>query len=200
VAVKKKYGNKLSWADLILARGQHGLRIHGPEDLRLLLRARGHLASRKDTYWGAEKEWLAPSENRYEDLDNPSTLENPLAAVQMGLIYVNPGGRERTARPDEDRRAGARDLRPHGHGRRGNRGADLRRAHRRQGHGNGDAARSARAGSGAAIEDQGFGWMNPNMGGKATNAVTSASKARGRPTRPSGTWAISTCCSATSGN
>jgi catalase-peroxidase len=46
----------------------------------------------KDVYWGAEQEWLAPSENRYEDNDNPATLENPLAAVHMGLIYVNPEG------------------------------------------------------------------------------------------------------------
>jgi catalase-peroxidase len=46
----------------------------------------------KDVYWGAEKEWLAPSDSRYEDLNDPSTMENPLAAVQMGLIYVNPQG------------------------------------------------------------------------------------------------------------
>ncbi len=46
----------------------------------------------KDTYWGAEKEWLAPSDGRYGDVENPATMENPLAAVQMGLIYVNPEG------------------------------------------------------------------------------------------------------------
>ena len=46
----------------------------------------------KDTYWGAEKEWLAASDNRYDDVANPGTMENTLAAVQMGLIYVNPEG------------------------------------------------------------------------------------------------------------
>ncbi|MEZ5449299.1 MAG: peroxidase family protein [Thiolinea sp.] len=51
-----------------------------------------------DTYWGAEKEWLAPSDTRYDDVDQPDTMENPLAAV-MGLIYVNPEGAERGARP-----------------------------------------------------------------------------------------------------
>jgi catalase-peroxidase len=46
----------------------------------------------KDTYWGSEKEWLAPSDHRYESVEDPSSMENPLAAVQMGLIYVNPEG------------------------------------------------------------------------------------------------------------
>jgi catalase-peroxidase len=67
-----------------------------------------------DVYWGAEKEWLAPSENRYEDLDDASTLENPLAAVHMGLIYVNPEGVNGNPDPARTGVACARDVRPHG--------------------------------------------------------------------------------------
>ena len=90
--VKKKYGNKISWADLIVLAGtiayeSMGLKVYGfaygREDI---------WHPEKDTYWGAEKEWLAPSDSRYGDVDKPESMENPLAAVQMGLIYVNPEG------------------------------------------------------------------------------------------------------------
>jgi catalase-peroxidase len=60
------------------------------ENLRLRLWPRGHLGPETDVYWGAEKGMAGPSENRYEISTTPSTLENPLAAVHMGLIYVNP--------------------------------------------------------------------------------------------------------------
>ncbi|MBX2831487.1 MAG: catalase/peroxidase HPI [Rhodospirillales bacterium] len=90
--IKKKYGNKLSWADLMILAGtmayeSMGLKVFGfaggREDI---------WHPEKDTYWGAEKEWLAPSDTRYDDVSKPDTMENPLAAVQMGLIYVNPEG------------------------------------------------------------------------------------------------------------
>ena len=127
----------------------------------------------KDTYWGAEKEWLAPSDTRYESVENPATMENPLAAVQMGLIYVNPEGvngqpdplatagqvREtfaRMAMNDEETAA----LTCGGH--------TVGKAH-----GNGDASTLGAEPEAADVENQGFGWVNPNLGGKATNAVTS---------------------------
>jgi catalase-peroxidase len=127
----------------------------------------------KDTYWGAEKEWLAPSDSRYESVENPATMENPLAAVQMGLIYVNPEGvngkpdplatagqvREtfaRMAMNDEETAA----LTCGGH--------TVGKAH-----GNGDASALGAEPEAADVENQGFGWVNPNLGGKATNAVTS---------------------------
>jgi catalase-peroxidase len=90
--IKKKYGNKISWADLLMLAGtiayeQAGLPVYGfafgREDI---------WHPEKDIYWGEEKEWLAPSDTRYGDVKDAHTLENPLAAVQMGLIYVNPEG------------------------------------------------------------------------------------------------------------
>ena len=126
-----------------------------------------------DTYWGAEKEWLAPSDTRYEDVAKPDTMENPLAAVQMGLIYVNPEGVNgkpdplktaaqvrttfaRMAMNDEETAA----LTAGGH--------TVGKTH-----GNGDAGALGPEPEGAELENQGFGWLNPNLGGKASNAVTS---------------------------
>lgn len=90
--IKKKYGNKLSWADLLAYAGtvayeSMGLKVYGfafgREDI---------WHPEKDIYWGSEREWLAPSDTRYADVEQAETMENPLAAVQMGLIYVNPEG------------------------------------------------------------------------------------------------------------
>jgi catalase-peroxidase len=88
--IKKKYGNKLSWADLIILAGNMayesmGLKIYGFAGGRADI-----WHPEKDIYWGSEKQWLG-NEGRYENKER-ETLENPLAAVQMGLIYVNPEG------------------------------------------------------------------------------------------------------------
>jgi catalase-peroxidase len=197
--VKKKYGNKLSWADLILSRRQRGLRIHGPEDLRLLLRPRGHLAPRKDTYWGAEKEWLAPSEP-LRGSRQPGDAGEPARCRAHGPDLREPRRRERQPDPIKT-------------------GAQVRETFARmamndeetaaltcgghtvgKAHGNGDASALGPEPEGGRIEDQGFGWLNPNMQWQGPRPSPPASRARGRPTRPSGTWAISTCSSATSGN
>lgn len=96
--IKKKYGNKLSWADLMILAGNlsyesFGLKIFGfaggREDI---------WHPEKDTYWGSEKEWLAPSNNDNSRYSDDHEMENPLAAVMMGLIYVNPEGRD--GKPD----------------------------------------------------------------------------------------------------
>lgn len=171
--IKKKYGNKISWADLILLAGTVAYESMGLKTFGFAFGREDIWHPEKDTYWGAEREWLAPSENRYDNLDDPTTLENPLAAVHMGLIYVNPEGvngkpdpaktaamvRETFARMAmDDEETAALTVGGHTVG---------------KAHGNGDAGALGAEPEGAPIEEQGLGWINPNMGGKATNAVTS---------------------------
>ena len=171
--IKKKYGNKLSWADLIILAGNVAYESMGLKTFGFGFGRADIWAPEKDIYWGAEKEWLAPSDTRYEDVANPATMENPLAAVQMGLIYVNPEGvngqpdplktaaqvREtfaRMAMNDEETVA----LTAGGH--------TVGKAH-----GNGDAGALGAAPEAAELTEQGMGWSNPHMGGKAANAVSS---------------------------
>ncbi|MFY8325141.1 catalase/peroxidase HPI [Pseudoalteromonas sp. ZZD1] len=90
--IKKKYGNKLSWADLIILAGNMAYESMGLKTFGFAGGREDIWHPEKDVYWGAEKEWLAPSDGRYGDVAKPDTMENPLAAVQMGLIYVNPEG------------------------------------------------------------------------------------------------------------
>ncbi len=171
--VKKKYGNRLSWADLIILAGNVAYESMGLKTYGFAFGREDIWHPEKDIYWGAEKEWTPPSDTRYEDVMRPDTLENPLAAVQMGLIYVNPEGvngeldpmrtagmvREtfaRMAMNDEETAA----LTCGGH--------TVGKAH-----GNGDATTLGAEPEGADLENQGLGWMNPNLDGKATNAITS---------------------------
>ncbi|WP_321364415.1 catalase/peroxidase HPI [uncultured Celeribacter sp.] len=171
--IKKKYGNKVSWADLIVLAGTIAYENMGLKTFGFGFGREDIWHPEKDTYWGAEKEWLAPSDGRYEDVDKPDTMENPLAAVQMGLIYVNPEGvngkpdpmktaaqvREtfaRMAMNDEETAA----LTAGGH--------TVGKTH-----GNGDAEALGADPEGAGPEMQGLGWSNPNQHGKAANAVTS---------------------------
>ncbi|MEH0073965.1 catalase/peroxidase HPI [Pannonibacter sp. Pt2] len=171
--VKKKYGNKISWADLILLSGTLAYEDMGLKTFGFSFGREDIWHPEKDTYWGAEKEWLAPSDNRYEDVTKPETMENPLAAVQMGLIYVNPEGvngkpdplataaqvREtfaRMAMNDEETAA----LTAGGH--------TVGKAH-----GNGDAGALGAEPEAAGIENQGLGWANPNHTGRASDNITS---------------------------
>jgi catalase-peroxidase len=171
--IKKKYGNKVSWADLIILAGNIAYESMGLKTFGFGFGREDIWHPEKDTYWGAEKEWLAPSDARYEDVSNPETMENPLAAVQMGLIYVNPEGvngqpdpmktaaqvREtfaRMAMNDEETAA----LTAGGH--------TVGKTH-----GNGDAALLGPDPESAGPEMQGLGWYNPEMKGLASRAVTS---------------------------
>ncbi|MDA0249055.1 MAG: catalase-peroxidase, partial [Proteobacteria bacterium] len=94
--IKKKYGNKLSWADLIILAGNVAYESMGLKTFGFSFGRDDIWHPEKDVYWGSEKEWLAST--RY-DGENRETLENPLAAVQMGLIYVNPEGVNGTPDP-----------------------------------------------------------------------------------------------------
>ena len=171
--VKKKYGNALSWADLILLAGTIAYESMGLKTFGFGFGREDIWGPETDVYWGSEKEWLAPSENRYGNLEDASTLENPLAAVHMGLIYVNPEGvnghpdpaktahhiREtfaRMAMNDEETAA----LTCGGH--------TVGKAH-----GRGAVDQIGVEPEAAGIAAQGFGWANPGQDGKATNAFTS---------------------------
>jgi catalase-peroxidase len=169
--IKKKYGNKLSWADLIVLAGtmayeSMGLKIYGfafgREDI---------WHPEKDIYWGSETTWLGAA--RYEDNCQRNSLENPLAAVQMGLIYVNPEGVnghpnplltaqdmrltfQRMAMNDEETVA----LTAGGH--------TVGKCH-----GNGNITHLGPEPESAAIEDQGLGWINKTSRGIARNTITS---------------------------
>ncbi|MEP0401351.1 MAG: peroxidase family protein, partial [Marinobacter sp.] len=83
--IKKKFGNAISWADLIILAGNVAYGTMGLKTFGFAFGREDIWHPEKDVYWGAEKEWLAPSDERYDDVDNPETMENPLAAVQMGL-------------------------------------------------------------------------------------------------------------------
>ena len=171
--IKKKYGNQVSWADLLVLAGTIAYESMGLKTFGFGFGREDIWHPEKDIYWGAEKEWLAPSDSRYGDLMDASTMENPLAAVQMGLIYVNPQGvngvpdplrtaahvREtfaRMAMNDEETAA----LTAGGH--------TVGKTH-----GNGDAARLGPSPEGADIGEQGLGWMNHTTRAVGRDAVTS---------------------------
>ena len=171
--VKQKYGRAISWADLIVLTGNVALESMG-------FRTFGFAGGRADvwepdeaTYWGAEQEWLAPSGSANSRYSGERDLENPLAAVQMGLIYVNPEG------PDgnPDPLASARDIREtfarmamddeetvaliaggHTFGKT---------------HGAGDAALVGAEPEGAGMAAQGLGWESRHGTGSGADAITS---------------------------
>ncbi|MEP2827475.1 catalase/peroxidase HPI [Parvibaculum sp.] len=169
--VKRKYGNKVSWADLIILAGNIAYESMGLKTFGFAFGREDIWHPEKDTYWGSEKEWLG--RERYKSDEDATSLANPLAAVQMGLIYVNPEGvggkpdpqktayevREtfaRMAMNDEETAA----LTAGGH--------TVGKTH-----GNGDAALLGPDPESADVEGQGFGWANPNQNGLASHAVTS---------------------------
>jgi len=184
--IKKKYGNKLSWADLFILAGNIAYESTGLKTFGFGFGREDIWHPEKDTYWGSEKQWLAPSDGRYADLQNPATMENPLAAVQMGLIYVNPQGvndqpdpvrtaahiREtfaRMAMNDEETVA----LTAGGH--------TIGKCH-----GNGDASKLGPDPEGADIHEQGLGWHNPD--GKCCGRQTVSSGIEGAWTTHPTKW------------
>jgi catalase-peroxidase len=171
--IKKKYGNALSWADLMILAGNMAYESMGLKTLGFAGGREDIWHPEKDTYWGAEKTWLEKSGGEHSRYSGERNLENPLAAVMMGLIYVNPEGVDgqpdplktaedmrvtfaRMAMDDEETVA----LTAGGH--------TVGKAH-----GAGDASHLGPAPEGAEIQDQGFGWLNQQGRGIGRNTVTS---------------------------
>ena len=166
--VKQKYGNKISWADLMILAGNVALESMGFKTFGFGGGREDVWQSEDDIYWGTEDEWLG--DKRYS---GERDLENPLAAVQMGLIYVNPEGPNGNPDPVAS-------------------GVDVRETFARMAmndeetvaltagghtfgkcHGAGDAAQVGPEPEGAGIEEQGFGWTSGHGSGKAGDAITS---------------------------
>ncbi|MGB5544260.1 MAG: catalase/peroxidase HPI [Gammaproteobacteria bacterium] len=171
--IKQKYGNKLSWADLIILAGNIAYESMGLKTFGFGFGREDIWHPPKDTYWGSEKEWLAPSDNPDSRYSGERDLANPLAAVMMGLIYVNPEGVD--GQPDPLKTA--RDVRE----------TFARMAMNDEEtvaltagghtvgkcHGNGDAALLGPEPEGGEVEDQGFGWLNKTRRGVGQDSVTS---------------------------
>ncbi len=171
--IKKKYGNKISWADLMILAGNMAYESMGLKTFGFAFGREDIWHPEKDIYWGAEKEWLAPSGAEGSRYSGERDLENPLAAVMMGLIYVNPEGVD--GKPDPLKTA-----------------QDMRVTFARMAmndeetvaltagghtvgktHGNGSAAKLGPAPEGADLEEQGLGWNNHQARGIGRDTVTS---------------------------
>tara|TARA_R110000782_G_scaffold1725_20_gene6914 strand:+ start:3984 stop:6143 length:2160 start_codon:yes stop_codon:yes gene_type:complete len=171
--IKKKYGNAVSWADLIILAGTVAYESMGLKTFGFGFGREDIWHPEKDVYWGSEKEWLALSGSDGSRYSGDRDLENPLAAVMMGLIYVNPEGVD--GQPDPLRTA--RDVRE----------TFARMAMNDEEtvaltagghtvgkcHGNGDAGKLGPDPESAGVDQQGFGWANPGGTGVGRDAITS---------------------------
>ena len=171
--VKKKYGSKLSWADLYILAGNVALESMGFKTFGFGGGRADIWAPEEDIYWGAEDEWLATSDKPNSRYSGERDLENPLAAVQMGLIYVNPEGPD--GKPDP--LASARDIRETFARMAMN---DYETVALTAGghtfgkvHGAGDAAHVGPEPEAAPIEEQGLGWKSSFGSGKGRDTITS---------------------------
>ncbi len=171
--IKKKYGNKLSWADLMILAGTMAYESMGLKTFGFAGGREDIWHPEKDTYWGSEKEWLAPSGSEGTRYSGERNLENPLAAVMMGLIYVNPEGPDGKSNPlksahdirETFKRMAMNDeetvaLTAGGH--------TVGKAH-----GNGKAENLGAEPEAADIEEQGMGWNNHKTRGIGRDTVTS---------------------------
>ncbi|EGR1859483.1 catalase/peroxidase HPI [Vibrio cholerae] len=171
--IKQKYGNKISWADLMILAGNLAYESMGLKTFGFAFGREDIWHPEKDIYWGSEKEWLAKSGGENSRYSGQRDLENPLAAVMMGLIYVNPEGVDgnpdplktaqdmrvtfaRMAMNDEETVA----LTAGGH--------TVGKAH-----GNGKASNLGPDPEGAELHEQGLGWNNHTSRGIGRNTVTS---------------------------
>ena len=171
--IKKKYGNALSWADLMILAGNMAYESMGLKTFGFAFGREDIWHPEKDIYWGSEKQWLAPTNNPDSRYSGERELENPLAAVMMGLIYVNPEGVD--GKPDPLKTA--RDMRVTfaRMGMNDEETVALTAGGHTVGkaHGNGNAAKLGPAPEGAGVEEQGLGWMNHSSRSIGRDTVTS---------------------------
>ncbi len=179
--IKQKYGNAISWADLIILAGNVAMETMGFKTFGFGGGRADIWQPEEDIYWGAEKEWLATSDQADSRYSGERELANPLAAVQMGLIYVNPEGPD--GKPDPV--ASGRDVREtfarmamndyetvaltaggHTFG---------------KAHGAGDPAKVGPAPEAAPMEEMGFGWINTHGSGKGGDTTTSGIEGAWKP-------------------
>jgi catalase-peroxidase len=179
--IKQKYGNAISWADLFVLAGNVAMETMGFKTFGFGGGRADIWAPEEDIYWGAEKEWLATSDKPNSRYSGERALENPLAAVQMGLIYVNPQGPDGNPDPVAS-------------------GKDVRETFARMAmndyetvaliagghtfgkmHGAGDPAHVGPEPEGAPIEAQGFGWINTHKTGKGADTTTSGFEGAWKP-------------------
>nr|WP_231943572.1 catalase/peroxidase HPI [Hydrogenophaga crassostreae] len=179
--LKQKYGNAISWADLFILAGNVAMETMGFKTFGFGGGRADIWQPEEDIYWGAEKEWLATSDKPHSRYSGERDLENPLAAVQMGLIYVNPEGPDGNPDPVLS-------------------GRDVRETFARmamddyetvalvagghtfgKAHGAGDPAKVGPEPEAAAIEEMGFGWINSHGSGKGGDTTTSGIEGAWKP-------------------
>jgi len=179
--IKQKYGNGISWADLMILAGNVALESMGFKTFGFGGGRADVWEPEEDVYWGSETEWLATSDKPNSRYSGDRDLENPLAAVQMGLIYVNPEGPD--GKPDPI--ASGRDIRE----------TFARMAMNDEetvaltagghtfgkAHGAGDAAHVGAAPEGAPVEAMGLGWLSTYGSGKGGDAITSGIEGAWKP-------------------
>ena len=180
--VKVKYGNKISWADLMILAGNAALESMGFKTFGFAGGRADVWEPEEDIYWGPETEWLATSDTEHSRYSGERDLEDPLAAVQMGLIYVNPEGPDGNPDPLAS-------------------GKDIRETFARmamndeetvalvagghtfgKAHGAGDDAHVGPEPEGAPLEAQGLGWLSTHKSGKGIDAITSGIEGAWTPT------------------
>ncbi|CAB1085025.1 Catalase-peroxidase KatG (EC [Olavius algarvensis Delta 1 endosymbiont] len=179
--IKQKYGKKISWADLMILAGNCALESMGFKTFGFGGGREDVWEPEEDIYWGAEEEWLATSDKPNSRYSGDRDLENPLAAVQMGLIYVNPEGPDGNPDPVAS-------------------GRDVRETFARMAmndeetvaltagghtfgkcHGAGDAALVGSEPEGAGIEEQGLGWKSSHGSGKGGDTISSGIEGAWKP-------------------
>ncbi|WP_298217557.1 catalase/peroxidase HPI [Halothiobacillus sp.] len=187
--IKQKYGRKISWADLIILTGNVALESMGFKTFGFAGGREDIWEPEKDIYWGAESEWLATSDNPQSRYRGDRELENPLAAVQMGLIYVNPEGPD--GQPDPI--ASGRDVRETFARMAMN---DYETVALTAGghtfgkcHGAGDAAHVGPEPEAAGLAEQGLGWKSSFRSGKGGDQIGSGLEGAWTPTPT--TWDMS---------